>query len=166
MLKNCLSSLAICSVILLSNNFVFAQKLGDWGNIQNLVNQEIAVKVRAGKTIYGILRSVNDTGIKLQAAEKRVVSSNETVVSRSEIEKIWHANLFVNERRTGTGTLIGSVVGSVGMGGIALATAEGDEKAYAPAGFILGALPGALVGGTIGFFAKKKHKRGVLVFQE
>jgi len=165
MLKNGLSGLAICSMILISNNFAFAQKRGSWADIQNLVNQEIAVKVRTGKTIYGILRSADDNGIKLQAAEKRAVSPNETQMSRSEIEKIWHANLFVNERRTGKGALIGAVVGSVGMGGIAVATAEGDERAYAPAGFILGAIPGALLGGAIGFFTKKKHERGVLVFE-
>jgi hypothetical protein len=151
-------------MIFISNNFAMAQKRGSWTDVKNLVDQEIAVKTGTSKTVYGILKSVEDDGIRMQIAEKRAVNANETRLSRSEIEKIWHASLFVNQRKTGTGALIGAVIGSAAMGGIA--TAQGDDDGLAAAGFVLGALPGALVGGMVGFFTKKKHKKGVLVFEK
>lgn len=164
MVKNLLSVLAICSLVFISNNFAFAQKRGSWTNVQNLVNREIAVKTGNGKSIYGVLKSVEDNGIKIQTAEKSGLSVNETILARSEIEKIWQADLFVNQRRTATGALIGAAVGSAAMGGIAMA--QGDDDGLAGAGFVLGALPGALVGGVVGFFARKKHKKGGLVFEK
>lgn len=164
MIKYLLSVLITCSIIFISNNFALAQKRGSWTDVQNLVNQEVAVKAGNGKTIYGILKSVEDTGIRLQIAEKRAVSANETALSRGEIKKIWHANLFVNQRKTGTGALIGAVVGSAAIGGIAVA--QGDDDGLAAAGFVIGAIPGALAGGVVGFFTRKKHKKGVLVFEK
>ena len=165
MLKNLLLILAVLSMIAISNNFAFAQKRGSWADVRNLVNQEVAVKARGGKTIYGILMSADDNAIQIRVAGKRTVSTNITSLSRRETERVWHARLFLNKRKTGTGALIGALIGSVGMGGIAVSTAEGDDRALAPVGFILGAIPGALVGGAVGFFAKKKHERGVLVFE-
>jgi hypothetical protein len=163
MFKNLLSVLIICSIILISNNFVAAQTRGSWASVQNLVNQEIAVKTRTGKTIYGVLKSADDGGLRLQIAEKKSVSRNETSLLRGEIEKIWRANLFINERKTAKGALIGAVAGSAIMGGGAVA--QGDDDGLAGVGFVLGIIPGALVGGTIGFFSKKKHEKGALVFE-
>ena len=164
MIKNLLAVLTICSIIFLSNYPAIGQTRDSWANVQNLANQEIAVKTRNGKMIYGILRSVEDDRIKLQIAEKRTVGSNETSLSRDEIKKIWHANLFINQRKTARGALIGAVVGSAAMGGISVA--QGDDDGLAGAGFALGAIPGALVGGAIGFFTRKKHSKGVLVFEK
>jgi hypothetical protein len=164
MFKNLLSFLLICSIILISNNFAPAQTRGSWADIQKLVNREIAVKTRTGKTIYGILKSAGDSGIKFQAAEKKGVGTNETFLAQNEIEKIWRANLFINRRKTAKGALIGAVIGSAAMGGIAVG--QIDDDPLAGAGFIIGAIPGALVGGTIGFFSKKKHRKTALVFEK
>jgi small nuclear ribonucleoprotein (snRNP)-like protein len=163
MVKNLLSILTICSIILISNNFAAAQTRGSWAGVQNLVNLEIAVKTRNGKTIYGVLKSADDSSLKLQIAEKKSVSRNETSLSRVEIEKIWRANLFINKRKTAKGALIGAGIGSAIMG--VGAVAQGDDDGLAGVGFVLGAIPGALVGGTIGFFKKKKHEKGALVFE-
>lgn len=163
-MKNLLSILTICSIILLSNNFALAQKRGSWEGVQNLVNQEIAAKTRNGKTIYGVLKSADDSGLKLRIAEKKSVSQNETFLARDEVEKIWRAVLFINKRNTVKGALIGAAVGSAGMGGIAMA--QDSKDPLSGAGFILGAIPGALVGGTIGFFTKKKHSKGEPVFEK
>jgi len=164
MVKNLLSVLAICSIILISNNFALAQKSGSWANVQSLVNQEIAAKIQTGKTIYGVLKSADDSGIKIQIVEKKAVGSVETFLARNEIEKIWRAYLFVNKRNTGKGALIGAVIGSAGMGGIAMA--QDSKDPLSGVGFALGAIPGALVGGAIGFFTKKKHSKGVLIFEK
>lgn len=164
MFNKLLSVLTICSIIFISGNFASAQTRGSWSDLQNLVNQDIALKTQAGKTIYGVLKSADDAGIKLQPAGKKSVENSETFVPRGEIRKIWRANLFVNKRNTGKGALIGAAIGSLGMGGIAIAQDSSDP--LSAAGFVLGAIPGALVGGAIGFFTKKKHSRGALIFEK
>lgn len=162
MFKNLLSVLLICSIILISNGFVCAQTRGSWNEVKNLVDQSIAVKTGSGKTVYGVIRAADDDGIRIELAEKKSVFANQSTLARNEIDKIWRANLFINRRKTKQGALLGAVVGSVGMGGIAVA--QGDDDGLAGAGFALGVLPGALVGGTIGFFIKKKHQKLDLVF--
>jgi hypothetical protein len=164
MFKNLLSVLLICSIILISNGFASAQTRGSWNEVKNLVNQSIAVKTRGGKTVYGVVRAADADGIRIELAEKKGVFANESSLARNEIEKIWRANLFINRRKTKQGALIGAIVGSAGMGG--LAVAQGDDDGLAGAGFALGILPGALVGGTIGFFIKKKHQKLDLIFEK
>lgn len=164
MFNKLLTVLTICSMILLSSGPATAQKRGSWSDLQNLVKQEIALKKQSGKTIYGVLASFDESGVKIRPAEKKTVGSNEIFVPRGEIEKVWRAYLFVNKRNTGKGALIGAAVGSLGMGGIAMAQ-DGDDP-LSGVGFALGALPGALVGGAIGFFTRKKHSKGTLVYEK
>jgi hypothetical protein len=59
--------------------------------------------------------------------------------------------------------LIGAGVGAAGLGIPAIA--EGSDDGLAGAGFFLGAIGGAAVGGVIGFFARKKHKKRDLIYK-
>lgn len=146
-----------------STGFVtFAKQKGDWGAIKNSVNQEIAVKTANGKTSFGVLRSVDDNGIKIQFAEKKGLSSQETTIGRDEIKKIWQASLRYGERQIGKGALIGAGIGA-GFGFIAGATAkEPDPLNYA--GVLLYGIAGAGVGAVAGIFSKKGHQKKYLLY--
>lgn len=167
MLKKSFSFLLILSIIFISNNFVSAQSRNDWSAVKNSVNQEVAVKTGNG-VIYGIIKSVNTDGLILQVAGSKALTQEEKQISQSEIRKIHGALLFVNNRNTAKGALVGAGIGAVALGVPAVASGKGDDAVndgLAGAAFFLGAIGGAAVGGVAGFFTKKKHKKRDLIYQ-
>lgn len=163
MLKKLFSISILVSILLISSNIVFAQSKGNWSAVESLVKQEVAIKTNSGKTSYGIIKSVDSDSLVLQVAGDKNVTQNETTISRSEIEKIWRAVLFVNDRNAGKGALIGTGVG-LGLGLIAFSV--GEKGAQSGAIVPLATLAGTAVGGVTGFFTKKKHKKRDLIYQQ
>jgi hypothetical protein len=166
-LKKSLYFLLIVSIVFISSNFVLAQSKNDWAAVENSVNQEAAVKTGGGTT-YGIIKSVNADSLVLQIAGSKSMTQEEKTVSRNDIRQIRRALLFVNDRNTAKGALIGAGVGAVALGVPAVASGKGDDEVndgLAGAAFFLGAIGGAAVGGVAGFFTKKKHKKRDLIFQ-
>ena len=168
MLKKSFSFLLIVSVLLISSNFVLAQSRNDWAAVERSVNQEVAVKTSGG-TIYGIIKSADADGLVLQIAGNKSLTQEERTVSRNDIRQIRRALLFVNDRNTAKGALIGAGVGALALGIPAVAQKDdefGSGASLAGAAFFLGAIGGAAVGGVAGFFTKKKHKKRDLIYQK
>ncbi|MGI8542259.1 MAG: hypothetical protein ACR2MD_02130 [Aridibacter sp.] len=168
MFKKLLSVITLSSILLASSSLTFAQTQRSWAAVENLVNQEIAVKTRSD-TKYGIIKSADADSLVLQLAGNKSLTQNEVTINRNDVQKIWRALLFVNDRNTAKGALIGAGVGAVVVGVPAVAGGrdENDIGAnLAAAGFFLGALGGAAVGGIAGFFAKTKHKKRDLVYKQ
>ena len=167
MLKKSFSFLLIISIVFISSNFVLAQSRNDWAAVESSVNQEVAVKTSGG-TIYGIIKSVNADSLVLQIAGNKSLTQEEKTVSRNDIRQIRRALLFVNDRNTAKGALIGAGVGALVLGIPAVAQKDddfGSGASLAGAAFVLGAIGGAAVGGVAGFFTKKKHKKRDLIYQ-
>ena len=167
MMKRSFSFLLICSILLISTNFVPAQSVNNWSAVEGSVNQEVAIKTGSG-TIYGVIKSVSADSLVLQVAGSKTLSQEEKTVSRTDIRQIRRALLFVNDRNTAKGALIGAGVGAAALGIPAVAQKPDDfgtGRALAGAAFLLGAIGGAAVGGVAGFFTKSKHKKRDLIYK-
>ena len=94
MLKKFISAILLV-VTLLGINFqtAFAKSTGDWSRVTTLVNNEIAVKTVGGDTVFGKLTSANETEIFVQIADKKALTNQTTKFQRSEIKKLWLAEL-------------------------------------------------------------------------
>lgn len=168
MFRKLLSVLAMSAILLVSSNAAFGQSQQDWSAVENLGNQEIAIKMQNGKTIYGIVKSVNANGLVLQVAGNKSLTQTETTINRNEIRNIRRALLFVNDRNAGKGALIGAGAGA-GIAAIPVIAADRNEfdgASLAGAAIILGAIGGAAVGGIAGFFVRTKHKKRDLVYKQ
>lgn len=168
MYRKLLSALAISSFVIFSNGFAFGKTQNNWSAVEGLVNQEAAVKTKSGNIHYGIIKSVEADGVVLQLAGSKRMTQEERTISRTEVKKVWRALLFVNDRNAGKGALIGAGVGSAAFGLSAVASRNGDiiDNGLTGAAFLLGAVGGAAIGGVVGFFVKKKHKKRDLVFKQ
>ncbi len=163
MFNKFISLLAIISIFPLSAFSLYGQTKNVWAAVENLAGQEVAVKTRNGKMHYGIVKASDSDKIVLQIAGKKRLSQDEMTFEKSEVKKIWRALLFVNDRNTGKGALIGAGVGTVTIGVPALA--EGSDDGLHGAGLFLGAIGGAAAGGIVGFFTRKKHKKRDLIYK-
>lgn len=163
MFRKLFSILTMSAVLFVSSGLTFGQSKNNWSAVEDLADQEVAVKTKSGMK-YGIVRSVDVDGLVLQLAGKKRMSQNEMTISKNDIKKIWRAFLFANERNTGKGALIG---GGTGLGaGIIYArsdAAKGDGQASIAIPYL--AVVGAGIGGVIGYFSKKKHKKQELVYK-
>lgn len=165
MINNKISGLLILSFLLLNFQIAFAQT-NDWESVKSIVNSEIAVKKNNGKTVFGRLTSANDDQIEVQIATKKDVSTNSTTITKSEIKKIWQAKLRFGKRNTLKGALIGAGVGAaVGTGLYA-----GLPRNEHTDGLEVLAIPMAMgiatgVGTLVGYFSKKSHKKGKLIYR-
>lgn len=153
----------ILSLVGLPN--IFAQN-NDWEGVKKLNNQEIAVEKTNGEKVFGLLNSVDDTEITIQIADKNEVSNTKTTIGKGEIKKLWLATLHFGKRNTAKGALIGAGVGAaVGVGVYAVTKnaedADGLEILVVPVVVIAATGLGAVVG----FFSKKGHKRGKLIYR-
>lgn len=169
MFRKLLSFLAMSSILMVSSSLAFGKSQSDWSAVESLVNQEVAVKTQNGKMNYGIIKSVDSNSLIMQVAGNKNLTQNEITINQNEVKKIWRALLFVNERNPAKGALIGAGVGAVALGVPAVAAGSGDDlviDGLAGAGFFLGAIGGAAIGGVAGFLSKKKHKKRDLVYKQ
>jgi hypothetical protein len=164
MFRKFLSILTMGSILLVSSSLVFGKSKGDWSAVENLVNQEVAVKTRGGMN-YGIIKLADSNSLVLRVAGKKGMTRNEIAINRNDVKKVWRALLFVNSRNIGKGALIGAGAG-LGAGLIYLKSdsARGDGQAGIVPPYL--AAVGAGVGGLIGFFARKVHKKQNLVYKK
>jgi len=139
-----------------------AKPRGDWNAVKALTGQPITLKARGGKTSFGILRSADDDGVKVQVAGKEELADNETLFRRDEVEKVWRANLRFGERNTAKGAWVGAGVG-LGAGFLtAWALSKKDDTACVGCGLF--PIYGAGLGAVVGTFVKKEHKKGKLIY--
>lgn len=164
MFRKFLSVFAMSSILLVSASFSFGKTQSDWSAVENLVGQEVAIKVAGGNKHFGVVKSVDSETLVLKLAGKKTISQDEVSLKRSDIRKIWRALLYVNDRNTGKGFLIGAATGAVALG--IPTVAMGNDDGLAPVGFIVGGVTGALIGGVTGFFIKSKHKKRDLVYKQ
>ena len=154
-----LSFFVIIVTLAASTPFALAgegRQTGDWNALRNHMNAEIAVKTESGKTVFGVLRTVENDSLKIQVVNRR--SNYETLLTRREVEKVWRAELR-GGGNVAKGALVGAGIGAV-AGLIAGATAkERDPLNYAGVFLfgILGAGAGALIGGASKNVGKKKN---------
>lgn len=137
------------------------QQSNNWSALNNHLNEEIAVKTKNQKTLFGVLRSLSDNELKLQVVKKEY--SNEVSINRAEIEKIWLAKL-----RFGRNTTKGAGIGAGAGAGIGLVYVIANRKSGdGQVGIAIPAfaLYGAGIGAVIGFLSRKKHKKEQLIYQ-
>lgn len=164
MFRKILSIIAMSSILLISGNLVSAQTKGNWAAVENIVGQEVAVKTQNGKMQYGIIKSVDANSLVLQTAGNKGLTQNEITINQNDVKKLWRALLFVNDRNTGKGALIGAGIGA-GAGFITYAATRNDGP-LAGAAVPLYTVVGAGIGAAVGFFVKKKHKKRDLVYKQ
>ncbi len=145
-----------------------AQKSGtgdDWQSLGSYVNREVAVKAGDQKTVYGILTAVDDSEAKVRAVTGNSVS--EISFKRDSVKKIWLASLNESSRKTLKGAAIGAGIGA--GAGLALVLASRNDPqnddGLIGAAVPLFAIPGALIGGAVGFFSRQKHKKVQVIYK-
>lgn len=159
-----LSLFLIFILFSLSSQTTFAQK-NSWDSIKGFVTQEIAIKKQNGDILFGRLDSVNDKEIVIQIANKNDLTTNNLTLNKTEVEKVWEATLRFKERNTAKGTLIGAGVGAaIGVAITVSSTKKPDSDGLEALSIPIIMLPAAGLGAIIGFFSKKGHKRGKLIY--
>lgn len=164
MFRKLFSILTISSLLLVSSGLIFGQSKNNWSAVEDLADSEVAVKTKSGMK-YGIIKSVDTDGLVLQLAGKKRMTQNELRISKNDIKKLWRAFLFINERNSGKGALIGAGIGAVAFG-VPAVTGEGQKDGLEVLAFPIGAAIGGLAGGAIGYFVGKKHKKKELIYRK
>ncbi len=132
----------------------------DWNALNSKLNTEVAVKAQNVKTVFGILTDFSSDEIKIRVSQNSSVS--EVVFEREQVEKVWSAELNKTSRRTLLGVGIGA---AVGLATDLILVSSADPRDGAP--IAIYTVVGALVGGTVGFFARyKKNKKKQLIYQK
>ena len=155
----------IISILLINSGFVFAQSNDDWNKIAGLSNKDIAVETTTKKTLFGKLTSAGADEIVIQIADKRAFTGQSQTLQKSEIKKIWFADLRFG-KNSGVTAAIGAGIGAgigIGLGLILLGATNGSDNA----GGILaaGAAIGGGAGAALGALAGKKHKKKELIYK-
>ena len=166
MLKK-LSLIFIFFVTIFGTNFqiAFAQsQQNDWNKVINFANNEIAVKTSNGKTIFGKLTSATASEIIVQTASKKELTNQSLTIQKSEVKKIWAANLRYG-KNPGVTTAIGAGIGAgigIALGAVLLAATGGSDETNQV--LATGAVIGAGAGAGLGFLAggRGHQKKDVL----
>ncbi len=138
-------------------------QINDWNSLKNYSNREVAVKTTNQKTVYGVLREAGNEEFKLLVVNKSY--QNEVLLKRNEVEMVWLAKLKFG-RNTIKGIGIGAGIGAGTGLGIALSTLNRkDNDGLAGALIPILAIYGVGIGGAVGFFIRKKHKKEQLIYQ-
>lgn len=144
---------------------VSAKPKGDWAAVKSIAGSHstsIAVKTNNNVTHYGLLDSIDDSGITVQVAGWDDMSSQRITLKREEVAKVWRAHLRF-EGNVKKATLIGAGTG-LGVAFIVAGVLASKDEADAPAGAALFPLIGAGAGAVVGRFWKKKHRKLELVY--
>lgn len=137
-----------------------------WNSVKAMTGQDVAVKKSNGETVFGRMSSADDSGIVIRIASKTAVSDTNSTIAKSEVRKIWMAKLKFSGRQTAKGALYGAAIGA-GVGAIIYAGLPRNESTD---GLEVLAVPlavgiGTGVGLLAGFFSKKGHKKGKLIYK-
>lgn len=156
-----LGILLVFSLLAFSFQPAFSQS-NNWENVRTLTGIQVAVQTASGEILFGRIREANNLEIGLQIAGAKEYQPNDTKISKNEIRKVWLADLRFGERNMGKGALIGLGVGA-GLGA-GYFIANKNKSSTASVAIPFSALYGAGIGTVIGYFAKKGHKKGKLVY--
>jgi hypothetical protein len=154
----------IIGLITISFQTAFAKSSNNWNGVIGLKNTYIAVNETGGQTTFGLLRSVNDTEIMIDVAEKDRLSGQMKTISRNDVKKVWRAELRFDERYLGAGAAIGAGAGAVAAA-ISINKPENRGDGQAVLAIPVYTFLGAGIGAIAGFFAKKGHKKKALVYE-
>ncbi|MFY9554286.1 MAG: hypothetical protein WAV47_06145 [Blastocatellia bacterium] len=150
----------VLSVVLV--NTTIAQTVGrEWDAVRSLSSGEkLSVRLKDGKKLDGILRSVSDTLLVLDRG------NNASDLARDSVSKVYRIERKSTARSIGKPTLIGAGIGfGIGAGvGIAAGNYEdlGTGELVAVLGG-LGAAIGAGIGAIVGAIGSKERR--VLVYE-
>lgn len=114
----------------------------------------VAVQHANGKIVFGILDDVRADSLSMRAADKKGVSSSETILQQTAVRRVWRAELRSGGRQTGKGALIGLGASAAVGTGIFLGTRSQDDDGLAGVAILLAAIYGAGIGALAGFFHK------------
>jgi hypothetical protein len=107
---------------------VSARPKGDWNAVKALVKLSVAVKTKAGETHYGMVQSVDDSGIAVQIAGQDDFTSQEINFQRDTVAKVWRARLRFGETNITKAAWIGAGLGvGVGMAAAVIKGAAGSS---------------------------------------
>ena len=144
---------------------VSAKPKGDWSAVKAIAGSQstsIAVRTNHDVTHYGLLDSIDDSGITIQIAGWDDMTLKRITVKREQVAKVWRAQLRF-EGNVKKAALIGAGVG-LGAAFVVAGVLASRNEADAPAGAALFPLIGAGVGAVAGKFWKKKHRKLELVY--
>ncbi len=162
---NKIASFALILVLTtISFQAAFAKSSNDWSSVIGLLNKDVAVNETGGQTVFGKLSSVNENEIVLQVADKSGYSGQSQTILRTNIKKIWRAELRFGERNTGKGAAIGAGAGVVAAV-IYIKKPENRSDGQASLAIPVYTILGAGIGAIGGFFVKKGHKKKSLVYE-
>src|SRR5688572_983084 len=68
----------------------------DWESLKSHINNEIAVKIKNRKIVYGVLSAADNDSLRMRSAKDNA----EISVRREETEKVWLARLKNGSRNT------------------------------------------------------------------
>ena len=142
---------------------VSAKPKGDWDAVKVAANRAVAVKTKSGKTHFGLIRSIDDSGLTMILAGSDEVTSQIIDIRRDEVGKVWRATLRFDEDNLIKGGWIGAGVGVGTLMTIAAVKTRQDSSDPVPVAVLLPML-GAGAGAVIGSLWKKKHKKHELVY--
>ncbi len=142
----------------------FAKSSNDWNDVIRLVNTDVAVQETGGNAIFGTLLLANENEITLQVVGKNLVSNQSQTILRTNVKKVWRAELRFGERNTGKGAAIGAVAGVVAAV-IYIKKPENRSDGQAALAIPVYTILGAGIGAIGGFFVKKGHKKKALVYE-
>ena len=161
-MKNKLSGVFLIFSVLWSAFLPAFAQSNNWESVRTLTGVKVMVQTTSGETIFGRIKSANNLEIGLQIAGAENYELNETNFGKSEIKKVWLAEIRFGERNMGKGALIGVGVGSaVGFG---LFWANRYKSSTASVAVPVSGITGAGLGALVGFFVKKGHKKGKMIY--
>lgn len=162
MVKKILSAILAAAFMMAGAGGAFAKAKGDWEAVKGYNHREIAIQRSDGETLFGRIKEIDDSGLTMLTANQKQYLENEVKIPRNDVKKVWRAKLRYNERRIGTGALIGA-----GAGAAAGIIEVKNRKE--PSGTVVIAIPlyaaiGGGIGAAIGYFSKKKNKKKQLIY--
>jgi subtilisin family serine protease len=141
---------------------VAAKPKGSWDAVKTAANRALAVKTKSGKTHFGLVQSIDDSGLKMQLAGRDNMTLQTIDVRRDEVAQVWRAGLRFSEDNIKKAGWIGAGVGTAVIVAIVAANHDSGD---APAGGALFPMLGAGAGAIVGaFWWKKKHKKQELIY--
>ena len=139
-----------------------AKSKGDWSTVKSFANYTVAVKTTSGETHYGLLQTVDDAGLELGIAGSDDLTGQQISIRRTDVLKVWRADLRFGQKHIGKGALLGAGAG-LGVAFIAAATCSYPcQDPGAGLGSFL--VYGAIAGAVAGKFWRKGHKKEYLIY--
>lgn len=136
------------------------KQTNDWNSLSSRLNEEIALKSKNQKTVFGILIKFHEDEITIQTSGTTL---SQIAFKRAEVEKIWLAELK-GERNIGKGAIFGAGAGA-GAGLIYVVANRKNGDGQLAVSVPVLAIFGAAAGAAIGFFSRSRNQKRQLIYQ-